>query len=117
MPREAAAEQGWTRGVTCGALPGGGRPLRGPVRWLFGQRVDLARADARLLQALPGIGPARARAIVAERGRRPFERIEDLERVHGIGPRTVERLRPYLYIDPTRPPVARRATAFEGGER
>lgn len=55
-------------------------------------RVNTASVDA--LATLPGIGPARASAIVESRRRDgPFRRVEDLERVPGIGPRTVERLR------------------------
>lgn len=69
-----------------------GPPLRGPSRLLFGQAIDVNRATAGTLEVLPGIGPQRAAAIVRERARRPFERIEALQRVAGIGPRTVERL-------------------------
>jgi competence protein ComEA len=78
----------------------GGAPLRGPARLLFGLRLDPNRADAAALEALPGIGPARAAAIVAERDRRPFASLDALTRVHGIGPRTVDRLRPWLEIAP-----------------
>jgi competence ComEA-like helix-hairpin-helix protein len=85
-----------TRAVGCA----GGAPLRGPARLLFGLRLDPNRADAESLQSLPGIGPARAAAIVAERERRPFASVEALIRVHGIGPRTVERLRPWLALAP-----------------
>ena len=61
-------------------------------------RVHLNRADASDLVALPGIGPARARAIVLDRrARGPFSGPEALTRVHGIGPATVERIRPHLY--------------------
>jgi competence protein ComEA len=102
-PREARAEAGFTRVVTCDARPGGGGAPRGPARWLFGGRVALAEADARLLEALPGIGPARARAILEARARRPFERVSELERVHGIGPATVRGLAPFLRVDP--PPL------------
>ena len=99
-PREVQAVAGWTRVVSCEPLPGGGRPLRGPVRWLFGRRVSLDTADRRLLEALPGIGPARAEAIVAERRLRRFASVSELARVHGIGPVTVRRLQPFLMIDP-----------------
>ncbi len=55
---------------------------------------DVNRAPARHLLLLPGIGPVRARAIVEERVRAgPFARLADLERVRGIGPRTVLGLR------------------------
>lgn len=103
-PRELVAERGWTRAVTCAPRPGGGHPLRGPARWLFGRRIDLNRADARLLEALPGIGPSRARAIVEERRRGTFDSVDALTRVRGIGARTVERLRPWLKVSP--PPAS-----------
>jgi competence protein ComEA len=49
--------------------------------------VDVNRAPARELETLPGVGPATAAAIVAERERNgPFASFEDLERVPGIGP-------------------------------
>jgi competence protein ComEA len=49
--------------------------------------VDVNRASARELETLPGVGPATAAAIVAERERNgPFASFEDLERVPGIGP-------------------------------
>lgn len=54
--------------------------------------VDINRADADELQRLPGIGPALAARIVAERRLRPFESVDDLRRVQGIGAATVERL-------------------------
>jgi len=103
MPRSVGAERGWTRAVACAPPAGGGRPIRGPARALFGLRFDLNEADERLLETLPGIGPARAAAIVAERQRRAFASVDELARVRGIGPRTVERLRGLLVVDPARP--------------
>jgi competence protein ComEA len=56
--------------------------------------ISLNRATAAELETLPGIGPAKARAIVEDRARNgPFIRVEDLARVPGIGPATVRRLR------------------------
>jgi competence protein ComEA len=61
--------------------------------------VSLNAATAEELAQLPGIGPVRAEAIVADRRRHgPFRRIEDLERVPGIGSATVERLRERLRV-------------------
>jgi competence protein ComEA len=97
-PREAAARDGHTIAVRC---DGSGPPLRGPARLLFGLPLDPNRADARALQALPGIGPARAAAIVAERGRRPFRDVADLRRVPGIGPVTLRRIDPWLAVAET----------------
>jgi len=43
------------------------------------------------LEAVPGIGPARAAAIVAGRGEGPYRELADLARVRGIGPVTLRR--------------------------
>lgn len=52
-----------------------------------GLPVDVNTADARALEQLPGVGPATAQAIVAERERNgPFVSFGDLDRVPGIGP-------------------------------
>ena len=64
-------------------------------------RLDLNRASVSELQALPGIGPARAEAIVRwrdEHGR--FRRVEDLLQVPGVGPATLERLKPLIVAGP-----------------
>ena len=90
IPQESAGRDGRTTALRCAAE---GEPrLRGPVRLLFGEPLDVNRAPAASLEVLPGIGPARARAIVRERERGPFRTVADLQRVHGIGPRTIERL-------------------------
>ncbi len=73
-------------------------------RLLFGEALDPNRASAEDLTVLPGIGPARAAAIVAAREARPFCEAADLMRAHGLGPKTVARLRSWLSFDP--PPVA-----------
>ncbi len=58
-------------------------------------RIDLNRAGAAELQMLPGIGPALAERIVADRtANGPFSSIEDLSRVPGVGPATVRRIAP-----------------------
>ena len=63
---------------------------------LFGPGLDPSLAPAELWQALPGIGPSRARAIVEARARAPFCSLEDLLRVRGLGPKTLARLRPWI---------------------
>lgn len=53
--------------------------------------VDVARDPAERLRLLPGVGPERARALLADRARNGApERLEDLLRVPGIGPLTLE---------------------------
>ena len=55
--------------------------------------VDVNRAGADELVALPGIGPVTARRIVESRETDgPFGRPEDLMRVQGIGPKTFARI-------------------------
>ncbi|MBI4364497.1 MAG: helix-hairpin-helix domain-containing protein [Candidatus Latescibacteria bacterium] len=59
--------------------------------------LDPDRADAAQLVRLPGIGPALAARIIADRDSRgPFRTAEALLRVPGIGPRTLERISGYL---------------------
>ena len=61
-------------------------------------RVDLNRATADELATLPGIGPARAAAIIAAREEQPFAEPGDLRRVPGIGEATFQRLAPLVAV-------------------
>ena len=62
-----------------------------------GGRLDVNRASQSELELLPGIGPALSERVVEGR---PFDDLDDLLQVRGIGPRTLERLRPHLQIGP-----------------
>ena len=63
------------------------------------QKIDINRAEAWLLEALPGIGETRAQAIVDYRNENgPFKRIEDLLRVKGIGEATFDRIKGYITV-------------------
>jgi len=63
--------------------------------------IDVNRASADELVALPGIGPARADAIVALRDARGgLGSLDELLDVRGIGPKTLERLRPFAAAGP-----------------
>ena len=61
-------------------------------------QVDVNAAQWPELAQLPGIGETMARRIVDERlARGQFADHEDLQRrVPGVGPRTLDRIRPYL---------------------
>jgi competence protein ComEA len=64
------------------------------------QRINLNRAEAWLLDALPGIGPDRAQSIVDYRNQNgPFRRIEDLLQVEGIGQSTLDRIRDLIALE------------------
>ena len=61
------------------------------------ERIDIDRAGVRELERLPGVGPALAQRIVADReSRGAFGGIAALDRVSGIGPATLQRLGPHL---------------------
>ena len=60
-------------------------------------QIDVNTADWPELCLMPGIGEQLARRIVAERTTGgPFRDWDDLRRVRGIGPRTLEGMKPYL---------------------
>ena len=74
--------------------------LSGPI---FGDEpggsINVNTASEDDLTLLPGIGPAKARAIVAYRAKRPFRTVNDLLRVKGIGRAILKRLRPHVIVD------------------
>lgn len=74
-----------TRGYAPGSSARGGRP------------VNLNSASESELLGLPGIGPAKARAILAYRREKgSFAAVSDLGRISGFGPALVARLAPFL---------------------
>lgn len=69
--------------------------------------IDLNTAGLVELDRLPGIGEARAEAILRHRmeiGR--FESVDQLDAIPGIGPVTLEKLRPFVRVDPVGPASA-----------
>ncbi len=71
-----------------------------PTAVISDQLVDINTADSEtLVDDLVGIGPQKASAIVQYRQQHgPFKRVEDLEFVNGIGPRTVEQNRARMTV-------------------
>ena len=60
--------------------------------------VNINEASPEQLERLPGIGPSRAQAIVNFRKTHPFKKIEDLQRIKGLGKKTWNRLRPLIAL-------------------
>lgn len=88
VPRLGEVAAGGVRG---GAAAGTGEQPAEPV--------DLNQATAAELDALPGVGPATAAAIVEHRTRNgPFTSVDDLDAVPGIGTTRLERLRDLVTV-------------------
>ena len=65
-------------------------------------RIDINNADSAEIEKLPGVGPVLAANIIAGR---PYRMIDDLDRVKGIGPKLLQKVRPYIFIAPMRAQV------------
>lgn len=91
-------------------LSGWGEPLieidRLPAR-RYDYQLDVNRANWIEWTLLDGIGETLAKRIVADREEHgPFAKIEDVLRVHGIGPKIWEQIRPSLMIKSESPASA-----------
>jgi len=58
--------------------------------------VNVNTATQDELETIPGISPQLAREIIRQR---PYARVEDLERVRGIGSFTLNSIRPYVKVE------------------
>jgi competence protein ComEA len=62
-------------------------------------RININTAPAAELADLPGVGPALSGRIIAYREEHgPFESVEDLLKVSGIGEKVLARLEPYATV-------------------
>lgn len=62
-------------------------------------KVSINRSSQTDLESLPGIGPAKAQAIITYRNEHgPFKKLEDLQNVKGIGPKTFESLKSLIAL-------------------
>src|SRR5258706_15177309 len=78
------------------SMPAAAAARRAPPEVPVG-RIDPNRASVAELIRLPGIGPSLAGRIVADRDQHgAFASPEALLRVHGIGPKTLDRIRGFL---------------------
>jgi len=58
--------------------------------------VNINSASQSELESVPGIGPTRAAQIIANR---PYESVEELTRISGIGDATLESMRPFVTVE------------------
>jgi competence protein ComEA len=71
-------------------------PEREFVRPAVLLQIDINRAGDREFALLPDVGPVLARRIVDDRRRNgKFASLDDLARVHGIGPKTIKQIAVY----------------------
>jgi len=116
FPRPPTLGEVWAKAGAPGAVPDPDKPvasgsrvevaraggylltaMSGAQLLTLGLVIDLNRATAEDLAAIPGIGPALAQRIVEYRqAHGPFKTIEDLREVSGIGPQNLQKLKPYL---------------------
>lgn len=63
------------------------------------KKVNINTADMAALETLPGIGRTYARRILEYREQMGgFRTVDELTKVKGIGPRTLEKLRPHIIL-------------------
>ena len=64
------------------------------------EQISLNTATAQDLDRLPGVGPTTAAAIISARTARggAFSSVDDLLNVKGIGPKTFQKMRPYVKL-------------------
>ncbi len=62
------------------------------------QRIDLNWATLGELILLPGVGDQLAARILKVRDKRRFLNVDELRQVPGMGPATLERIRPLVYV-------------------
>jgi len=61
--------------------------------------IDLNTADSAALETVPGIGKSLSQRILAFREKNgPFQNVDDLLKVQGIGEKSIQKLRPYLMV-------------------
>lgn len=92
IPTQDQVKRGTSAGpTTSGAAASVGGAASGPI--------DLNSATAAQLDTLPGIGPATATKIVADReANGPYSSVTDLGRVTGIGPKKLEELKDLVNV-------------------
>ena len=93
-------------GLLCGLVvvgSGRGAVAAGAASGALETRVNLNSASADELARLPGVGPAKAKAIIEHRNEEPFRTPEELRKVKGIGEKLYDRLKDQITVEPSAP--------------
>ena len=92
---------GEVNGTVSTAGTEGQQPAVSGNRLSVSAKIDINRASAKELEALPGIGPALARQIVEDRtANGPYRSPEDLLRVKGIGQAKLDKIKEMILVRP-----------------
>jgi competence protein ComEA len=78
------------------------RPLPSPAaaERIASTKVNLNAASQAELEALPLVGPSMAKRIIEHRTKNgPFRHVKDLDKVKGVGEKTLARLMPLVYVE------------------
>ncbi len=92
LPDETAPSESAEGPGVSAAQPGAESPDEG--------LIDLNHAGQSDLETLPGIGPVLAKSIIEFREQRPFDQVDDLQLVSGIGPKRLEAIRDLVTVTP-----------------
>lgn len=85
-------------------LPGGSIDIRielmdAKARLIIGQKLDPNQATADELCLIPLMKPEFARAIVERRSEKLWQRVEELQEISGVGPKTMTKWKHYLRVE------------------
>ncbi|MFN7955277.1 MAG: hypothetical protein U0610_26365 [bacterium] len=98
--RAAAPPAGWAPDLP--TPEGVGPSARAPLKLLRGEGLDFATASRRDLELIDGIGPERARRLVAARRAGTLGSFADIDRLPGFGPTLLGKLGASLVIGESR---------------
>ncbi len=70
-----------------------------PISAVSGSEVNINSANAEQLTTLTGIGPSLAQRIIDYRGEFPFETVEDIMNVSGIGEATFNNIKDNITVE------------------